>query len=304
MKNSYIVSYAFNDMRLDRWIRNNLGKIPQGLIEKNLRNGIIKVNKKKAKSSYKVKTNDQINVFNFEFKNKILQKKIKFNPTNEIIKSNEDLIIDNNDDFIVLNKSAGIAVQGGTKSKKNLIDIFSKSKIFHNSKPFSVHRLDKDTSGVFLMAKNRETAQLLTSLFRLKKIHKTYLAICHGEIINNSGEWKDYLVRYEGNKPIKEEAKTIFKVLDKNSLCSLVEMKPITGRKHQLRKQLYAIGHPIYGDQKYKLNYSERSVNKNLMLHAYQIKFMINNKKFTYTALLPDYFKKLIKTKRLFFPNS
>ena len=151
------------------------------------------------------------------------------------------------------------------------------------------------------MAKNRETAQLLTSLFRLKKIHKTYLAICQGEINNNSGEWKDYLVRYEGNKPIKEEAKTIFKVLDKNSFCSLVEMKPITGRKHQLRKQLYAIGHPIYGDQKYKLNYSERSVNKNLMLHAYQIKFMINNKKFTYTALLPDYFKKLIKTKRLCF---
>jgi len=83
-----------------------------------------------------------------------------------------------------------------------------------------------------------------------------------------------------------------------------VEMKPITGRKHQLRKQLYAIGHPIYGDQKYKFNYSERSVNKNLMLHAYQIKFMINNKKFTYKALLPDYFKKLIKTKRLSFPNS
>ncbi len=126
MKNSYIISHDYNDMRLDRWIRNKIGKIPQGLIEKNLRKGLIKVNKKKAKSSYKVKTNDQINIFNFEFKQKIIQKKIKFKPTNEIIKSNEDLIIDNNDDFIVLNKSAGIAVQGGTKSKKNLIDIFQK----------------------------------------------------------------------------------------------------------------------------------------------------------------------------------
>ena len=67
------------------------------------------------------------------------------------------------ENFIVLNKSAGISVQGGTKSKKNLIDIFKKSEIFSDSKPFSVHRLDKDTSGVFLMAKNRETAQLLTS---------------------------------------------------------------------------------------------------------------------------------------------
>jgi len=304
MKKSFIVDCKFNEMRLDRWIRNHLGKIPQGLIEKNLRNGIIKVNKRKVKSSYKIKTNDQINIFNFEFKEKIINKKIKFNPTKEIIKENENLIIDDNEDFIVLNKSAGISVQGGTKSKKNLVDIFAKSKIFQNTKPFSVHRLDKDTSGVFIIAKHRESAQLLTSLFRLRKVHKTYLAICHGEINKNSGIWDEDLIRFENNKPIKEKAKTIFNVLDKNSICSLVEMKPITGRKHQLRKQLYAIGNPVYGDQKYKLNYSEKAINKNLMLHSYQIKFMINGKKFTYTALLPEYFKKLIKTKRLSFPNS
>ena len=303
MKKSFIVDYEFNEMRLDRWIRNHLGKIPQGLIEKNLRNGIIKVNKRKVKSSYKIKTNDQINIFNFEFKEKIINKKIKFNPTKEIIKENENLIIDDNEDFIVLNKSAGISVQGGTKSKKNLVDIFAKSKIFQNTKPFSVHRLDKDTSGVFIIAKHRESAQLLTSLFRLRKVHKTYLAICHGEINKNSGVWDEDLIKFENNKPIKEKAKTIFEVLDKNSICSLVEMKPITGRKHQLRKQLYAIGNPVYGDQKYKLNYSEKAINKNLMLHSYQIKFMINKKKFTYTALLPEYFKKLLKIKRLSFPS-
>jgi len=303
MKKSFIVDYEFNEMRLDRWIRNNLGKIPQGLIEKNLRNGIIKVNKRKVKSSYKIKTNDQINIFNFEFKEKIINKKIKFNPTKEIIKENENLIIDDNEDFIVLNKSAGISVQGGTKSKKNLVDIFAKSKIFQSTKPFSVHRLDKDTSGVFIIAKHRESAQLLTSLFRLRKVHKTYLAICHGEINKNSGIWDEDLIRFENNKPIKEKAKTIFNVLDKNSICSLVQMKPITGRKHQLRKQLYAIGNPVYGDQKYKLNRSEKAINKNLMLHSYQIKFMINKKKFTYTALLPEYFKKLLKIKRLSFPS-
>ena len=303
MKKSFIVDYELNEMRLDRWIRNNLGKIPQGLIEKNLRNGVIKVNKRKVKSSYKIKTNDQINIFNFEFKERIINKKIKFNPTKEIIKENENLIIDDNEDFIVLNKNAGISVQGGTKSKKNLVDIFAKSKIFQNTKPFSVHRLDKDTSGVFIIAKHRESAQLLTSLFRLRKVHKTYLAICHGEINKNSGVWNEDLIRFEKNKPIKEKAKTIFKVLDKNSICSLVEMKPITGRKHQLRKQLYAIGNPVYGDQKYKLNYSEKAINKNLMLHSYQIKFMINKKKFTYTALLPEYFKKLLKIKRLSFPS-
>jgi 23S rRNA pseudouridine955/2504/2580 synthase len=72
-------------------------------------------------------------------------------------------------------------------------------KFFKNTKPYSVHRLDKDTSGVFIMAKNRESAQLLTSLFRLRKVHKTYLAICHGELEKNSGEWNDDLIRYDGD---------------------------------------------------------------------------------------------------------
>ena len=301
MKKSYIVDSTCNNMRIDRWIRHNLGKLPQALIEKSLRSGKIKLNKKKIKSSHKIKENDKIDFFNFNFKEKIIQKKIKFEPSQEIIKSNENQIIDNNKDFIVLNKSSGISVQGGTKSKKNLVDIFSKSEIFQNTKPYSVHRLDKDTSGVFIMAKTRESAQLLTSLFRLRKVHKTYLAICHGELENNKGEWNDDLIRYDGDKKIIEKAKTLFKVLDKNSEASLIELKPITGRKHQLRKQLYSRGQPIYGDLKYKFSNSNKGINKNLMLHSYQIKFIINKTKHTYTALLPDYFKKLLKVKRLNF---
>ena len=211
------------------------------------------------------------------------------------------MIIENNENFIVLNKSSGISVQGGTKSKKNLVDIFAKSEIFKNSKPYSVHRLDKDTSGVFIIAKKRESAQLLTSLFRLRKVHKTYLAICHGELQKDHGEWNDHLIRYDGDKKIIEKAKTIFKVIDKNSEASLVELKPITGRKHQLRKQLYSLGQPIFGDTKYKLSNSNKGINKNLMLHSYQIKFMIKDIKHTYTALIPDYFRKLLKAKRLNF---
>ena len=301
MKKSYTVDSTCNDMRIDRWTRLKIGKIPQGLIEKYLRSGKIKINKKKIKSSTKVKTNDIVNFFNLDFKETIVQKKIKFEPSKEIIKSNEDQIIDNNENFVVLNKSSGISVQGGTKSKKNLVDIFAKSEIFQGTKPYSVHRLDKDTSGVFIMAKTRESAQLLTSLFRLRKVHKTYLAICHGELNKDSGEWNDDLIRYDGDKKIIEKAKTIYKVLDKNSEASLVELKPITGRKHQLRKQLYALGQPIFGDIKYKISNSSRGLNKNLMLHSYQIKFIIDDIKHTYTALLPDYFRKLLKTKRLRF---
>ena len=303
MIKTFIVDKTEVNMRIDRWLRSKLGKIPQSLIEKSLRNGKIRLNKKKVKSSYKVNSNDKIELFNFNFKEEIIQKKIKFKPSDEIIESNEDLVIDNNDNFIVLNKSSGISVQGGTKSKKNLVDIFAKSEIFQGTKPYSVHRLDKDTSGVFIMAKNRETAQLLTSLFRLRKVHKTYLAICHGELEKNSGEWNDDLLRYDNGKKIIEKSKTIYKVIDKNSNSSLVKMQPITGRKHQLRKQLFNIGHSIYGDQKYRSLSTRKGINKNLMLHSYEIKFMIKDKRYTYKALLPDYFKKLLKIKRLSFPN-
>ena len=302
MIKSFVVDATFNNMRLDRFLRNKLGKIPQGLIEKKLRTGKIKLNNKKVKSSTKVTLNDKIELFNLDFKEKSNNKKINFKPSNTIIKSNEKSIIENNEDFIVINKDSGISVQGGTKSKKNLIDIFKKSKIFENTKPYSVHRLDKDTSGVFIIAKKREMAQLLTSLFRLRKIHKTYLAICHGELEKNSGELNDDLIRYDNGKKIVEKAKTIFKVIDKNSEASLLELKPITGRKHQLRKQLYNIGHSIYGDEKYK-HINLKGINKKLMLHSYQIKFLINNQKHTYKALLPDYFKNLLKSKRLNFLN-
>ena len=303
MIKSFIVDARDCKMRLDRFLRNKLGNIPQSLIEKNLRSGKIKLNKKKVKSSYKINKNDRIELFNFDFKERIISKNKKFNPTNEIIKANEKLIIDDNQNFIVINKDAGISVQGGTKSKKNLIDIFSKSKIFEGGKPFSVHRLDKDTSGVFMIAKNRETAQLLTSLFRLRKVHKTYLAICHGEIQKKSGEFNDNLIRYEKNKKIIEKSKTIFKVIDTNLNTTLIEMKPITGRKHQLRKQLFNIGHSVYGDQKYRSTNAIKGINKNLMLHSFEIRFMIKDKKYSYKALLPDHFKRLLIAKRLNVPN-
>ena len=303
MKKTYNVEETFNKMRIDRWLRSKFGKVPQGLIEKSLRNGKIKLNTQKIKSSIKVKTNDKIELFDFTFKENINQNRIKFNPSIQIIKENENLIIDNNDDFIIINKHSGISVQGGTKSKKNLIDIFAKSEIFKNTKPFSVHRLDKDTSGIFILAKNRKTAQLLTSLFRLRKIHKTYMAICHGEFIKYKGLLKNNLIRFEAKKKIVESAETLFKVLDKNSNSSLVQMKPITGRKHQIRKQLFMLGHSILGDKKYNNLIDNKSINKNLMLHSYEIKFMINNKKHTYRASLPDYFKKMLKSKRLNFLN-
>ena len=302
MKKSINVDKSFNDMRIDRFIRNHLGKIPQGLIEKNLRNGKLKLNQKKVKSSQTVKTGDKLNIYNLNFEEKIEQLKKKYNPSNEIVKENEDLIIENNDNFVVLNKQSGISVQGGTKSKKNIIDIFAKSNLFRDEKPYSVHRLDKDTSGVFIIAKNRETAQLLTSLFRLRKVYKTYLAICNGELILiDKGVIKDDLIRFENKKKIVEKAETKYEILDKNNNATFIQLNPITGRKHQLRKQLFNLGNSIIGDKKYNSTNNSKINNKNLMLHSYEIKFKINEKKYTFRATPPDYFRNMLKTKRLNF---
>ena len=301
MKKSFKIDKSSIGMRFDRWIKNNIGKIPQSLIEKNLRKGNIKLNLKKAKSSTKLKLNDEIIFFNLNYKFNLSKNSKKFNPNKEVIKESEDQIIDDNENFVVLNKNAGISVQGGTKSKKNLIDIFSKSKVFLNKKPYPVHRLDKATSGVLIIAKNRETAKLLTTLFRIRKIHKTYLAISNGEIEKNQGELNHDLIRYEGKKKILENARTYFRILDRNLNCSLIELKPITGRKHQIRKQLYSIGHCVLGDDKYHNAIYKNNINNQLMLHSYQVRFMIDKKKYSYKALLPEYFKKILKLKRLKF---
>ncbi len=301
MKKTINVEVTYAGMRIDRFLRKHFDNIPQSLIERNLRSGKIKLNKKKIKSSAKLQIDDLIELHNFEIKNKIKTKKIKFKPSDTIIKENEDFIIENNDDFIVINKQAGISVQGGTKSKKNLIDIFANSEIFKDDKPYSVHRLDKETSGVFLIAKNRPTAQLLTTLFRLRKVYKTYIAICHGEItIRDKGSLKNNLIRYDETKKIVENAETYYEILDKNNNSTFIQLKPITGRKHQLRKQLFDLGHSIIGDKKYN-SYKIQKNNKNLMLHSYEIKFKINDKKYTFRATPPEYFRNMLKVKRLNF---
>ena len=301
MKKLINVDNTFSGMRIDRFLRKYFVSIPQSLIEKNLRNGKIKLNKKRVKSSNKVKNNDVIELHNFEYKKDELVKKKIFVPSNTIIKENENFIIENNDDFVVINKQSGISVQGGTKSKKNLIDIFSKSEIFKDDKPYSVHRLDKETSGVFLIAKNRSTAQLLTSLFRLRKVYKTYIAICRGELdIEDKGIFKNNLIRYDNEKKIIEKAETKYEILDKNNNSTFIQLNPITGRKHQLRKQLYNLGHSIIGDKKYN-SFKNQKNNKNLMLHSYEIKFKIKDKKYTFRAIPPQYFRNMLNIKRLNF---
>jgi 23S rRNA pseudouridine955/2504/2580 synthase len=301
MLKKFTVEKDFHNSRFDRWFKNKVLDIPQSLIEKIIRKNQAKVNGKKTKSSYRVNEDDIVEIFNYD-KIKISEKKTitQYIPSATERDKYDDFIIENNENFIVINKPAGIAVQSGTKSFKNIVDTLRKTKYFEDSKPFIVHRLDKETSGILIVAKTREYAQLFTSLFRIRKIHKTYLAVVYGEVSKEIKVLEDDLVVYEKERKIVQKATSYIKILKSNSEYSLLELRPVTGRKHQLRKQLYNIGNSIIGDDKYYVKRGKNFIkSKNLMLHAYEIKFMINNVKYNFTASFSKEFKDFVTKKDL-----
>ena len=130
-------------------------------------------------------------------------------------------------------------------------------------------------------------------------IHKTYIGIVLGEFKEKNGTFTNELLYYEGKKKVFTQAISHFSVIDSNSSYTLVKLNPITGRKHQLRKQLLLNGHPILGDNKYRLISKHVDKKNSMMLHAYQIKFSIDGVNYKFLADLPDTFKKTLNEKHL-----
>jgi 23S rRNA pseudouridine955/2504/2580 synthase len=299
MPQKVTVKKEYHDSRFDRWFKANIINLPQSLVEKILRINKIKINRKKIKSSYRVQTGDIVEIYDIsKFKVNDKPKILKYTPSRKEVDVYDDYILENNNNFIVINKPRGIAVQAGTKSFRNIIDVLKDSKYFENTKPYIVHRLDKETSGVLIIAKTREYAQLFTSLFRIRKIHKTYIALTHGKISKDIKTLRDDLVTIDKGKKNIQKAISHLKLIKTSLDFSYVELNPITGRKHQLRKQLYNIGNPIIGDDKYFINRRADKIKikgKNLLLHAYKIKFMINNVQYNFKAKYDEDFENFIK---------
>ena len=299
MPQKVTVKQDFHNCRFDRWFKANVIDLPQSLIQKILRLNKIKINRKKVKSSYRVQSGDIVEIYDIsKFKITDRPKVIKYKPSRKEIDIYDDYILENNNNFIVINKPRGIAVQAGTKSFRNIIDVLKDSKYFAETKPYIVHRLDKETSGILIVAKTREYAQLFTSLFRIRKIHKTYIALTHGNVSKKIRTLKDDLITIDNGRKITQNAISHIRLLKTSTDFSYVELNPITGRKHQLRKQLYNIGNPIIGDDKYFINRRADKIkikSKNLLLHAYKIKFMINNIQYNFKAEYDDEFEKFLK---------
>jgi len=299
MPQTYTVEKDYHNSRFDRWFKAKIIALPQSLLEKVIRLNKVKVNRKRTKSSYRVQLGDIVEVFDIsKFKTSDRPKIVKYKPSRKEVDVYDDYILENNDNFIVINKPAGIAVQSGTKSFRNMIDILKDSKYFENSKPYIVQRLDKETSGILIVAKTREYAQLFTSLFRIRKIHKTYISLTHGKVSSKINTLTDELVTYDNDKKIVQKAISHIRVIKFAENYSYVELNPITGRKHQLRKQLYNIGNPIVGDDKYFMQRradKTKLKSKNLMLHAYKIKFMINNVQYNFKAEYNNEYEDFLK---------
>lgn len=289
----YLVSQDDDGCRVDRFVRNLFKDVGYVLLQKLFRQGKIKVNGKKAKSSQRLKENDRVVIYfnqltkNTDDSEKFVQK----DPRLE--KLYHEMLIFENDDFLALNKKQGLAVQLGSKLN------FCVETILKNvfEKYFLVHRLDKDTSGVLLVAKTQKYARKLTQLFRDGKIKKTYWAIVDGKI-NKSGVIRNFIgksfVSGEERMTVTDEkngklAITRYAPVNRVGYYTLLELNPETGRKHQLRVHCAEVlKAPILGDKKYNKSVQ----HKNLFLHARQL--VIPDLNFKIEAPLLQHFLNMI----------
>ena len=280
------------DLRLDKYLKKLFTILSQSFIEKNIRKKNILINNSRTKSNYIVKKNDNLSILNFHenlYKNKIIYKKnIKISNQN-LLKFNKSIIFQN-DDFLVLDKWSEIATQGGSKVNISIDHIIKTI----NTNYRLVHRLDKETSGLLIIAKNLKYAKLFSKKFKEKNITKFYIALCEGIPKNNTSRIN---LNIKNKKLKTDNTLTNYKLLNQKNGISQILYNPETGKTHQLRIVSKNLGCPIVGDNKY--NSFSKFKNEHLMLHAFGLNFFIDNNNFQFISNLPNYFSTFIKKNKL-----
>ncbi len=211
---------------------------------------------------------------------------------------NPDTILFQNDDFIAVDKPDGLAAI--PESDPNRPCLLKQLEEHLGQKLYIVHRLDKEVSGVILFARHAEAHKHLNDQFSQRHVNKTYLALVHGDLQPRYGVI-DQPIRQFGSGRMGIDPKrgkpsrTEFKVLERLGNATLVEAKPITGRRHQLRVHFYSLGHPLVGDRRYG-DKALQSRYPRLMLHARQIEIqLLHGEKMVITAPLPTAFRAVIE---------
>jgi 23S rRNA pseudouridine955/2504/2580 synthase len=288
-------------MRLDRWFRVHFPDITQGRLQKWLRKGEVRVNKKRKEANYRLESEDEIRIppFSEQPKAPIDKKPLTENKIKEI----QSWVLYKDENIIVLNKPAGLAVQGGTNQTQH-IDAYLDALMYDAAeRPRLVHRLDKDTSGVLIVARSRKAADYYTKMFRGHEIDKTYWAVTVNVPYQKEGKVSAPLMKRGGGKlgekmfVDEDEGKTAityYKVIDQvHDNFALLELTPETGRTHQLRVHCLELGCCIIGDGKYGgRDAKPKNFPDQLHLHAKSLSFSDQTgKELSFTAPLPAHIK-------------
>ena len=289
-----IIDDSSADQRIDRFLKRNFQNLSQSFIEKNLRKKNILLNKHLTKSNQIIKVDDKITIKNFseEIYQKFERKKSNLTINKSLITNFKKSILYENDNFLIIDKWSGIASQGGSNIVISIDTIIKKISENYNL----VHRLDKETSGLMIIAKNLKYTRLFGKLFKSQKLKKTYLAICDG-MPKLKESYVDLNIKNNSDKVIKTQ--TFYKILSYNNKTSLIKFEPQTGKKHQLRIVAKNLGCPIVGDIKYNLNSNKQK--ENLKLNAFMLEFDIEDNQFKITSSIPKDFTDYLKFKDIKF---
>jgi len=315
------VEEADSDQRVDRWLRRMFPHVSQGRIEKMCRKGELRVDGGRVKASSRVMTGQQVRIPplpDSEHRPAPMQNRVS-DADAKMIRS---CVIYRDDHILALNKPPGLAVQGGSGQTRHVDGLAEALKFDLDEKPRLVHRLDKDTSGVLLLARTRAVAAGLTASFRHRETRKIYWAAVAGVPHPKMGTIKYGLVKApghgsggEGEKMIcvhprdvdstegAKRAVTDYAVLSAaGKRCAWMALVPITGRTHQLRAHMAEIGHPIIGDGKYGGSGQDNlgdgwgaqlggEISKKLHLHARSLtlEHPVSHARLHLTAPLPEH---------------
>ncbi len=264
-RRTYKVVDIDGNTRIDRWCQRILGGAPNSVYQKAIRKGLVRLNGKKVDASQRVFADDEVEVrgdiINPEIKSSA-RAKAEMTLTLELSQEAQAMVIYKDKDILVINKPSGLAVQGGSKVSKHLDGMLPALQYDGKQIPRLVHRLDKDTSGVMLLARHVAAASELQRAFAAKTIRKKYLALLVGVPNPYSGEIESNLDKvakgedsHEMVRSVDEDGKravTHYRTIEHLAKkISLVELEPITGRTHQLRVHMAEMECPIVGDGKY-----------------------------------------------------
>ena len=264
-------------MRVDRYLRQQFPDLSLGAIQRALRQRQVRLNNKRIKGDIRLKTGDILHVPNFflEHTQETRSEHRAVDP--KLTAKLAAMTVAVTPDYIVLNKPQGLAVQGGTGIRWHLDRLLPALARIHGDEPDHlriVHRLDKDTSGLMLIARGRKAAQVLAQYFQRKQIQKYYFALCHGTPEPDSGSIRaplgkcpDQRYRPEGEKPKPAHSDYILFDTLSNTASSIL-LSPLTGRTHQLRAHLALVDCPILGDAFYGAQATDYIPTSPLCLHA------------------------------------